>query len=114
MDADINKPALRGQYIISQLDDENSNLKIQEYTASSKDLAIQSFKIYYLDNIEKLKKIEIAQRESNSIFESSKNIVIHIDEIKQKNRITSYTIKGYQKMLLQDRVDFNVSCTVKY
>ncbi len=114
MDADINKPALRGQYSVSEIDDENSNLKIQVYKANKNELPIQSLKIYYLDNIEKLKRIEILQMESNSIFESTKNIILNIDEIKSQNRITDYTITGFQKMLLQDQVDFNITCSVKY
>lgn len=114
MDADINKPALRGQYSISEGDDGNSNLKTLAYSANSETLPIQSFKVFYLERIENLKRIEIIMKESNSIFQSSKHIVMHFDEIKGKNRITDYTIKGFQKMLLQERVDFNVRCSPKY
>jgi hypothetical protein len=114
MDADINKPALRGQYTISEGDAENSNLKILAYSANSETLPIQSFKVFYLEKIENLKRIEIKMKESNSIFQASKNIILDLDEIKKQNRITHYSINGYQKMLLQDRVDFNVSCSLKY
>ncbi|MTI41065.1 hypothetical protein [Fulvivirga lutimaris] len=114
MDADINKPALRGQYSISEGDDENSNLKILAYTANSETLPIQSFKVFYLDKVENLKRIEVRMKESNSIFQASKNIILDLDDIKNQNRITHYSIKGFQKMLLQDRVDFNVRCSLKY
>lgn len=114
LDADINKPALRGQFTITKRDDDNSNLKIQEFKANSKDITVQYLRIYYLDEVEKIKKIEITQNESNSIFQSSKEIALHFDEIKGKNRLTDYNIKGYQKMLLQDRVDFDINCTLKH
>jgi hypothetical protein len=113
-DADINKPALRRQYSISEQDDDNSNLKIQTYTAEKEDLVTQSLKIYYLDKIENLKKIEILQKQTNSIFKSTKTITIHFDEIQLESRIISYVIEGHQKMILQDRVDFNIKGSLQH
>ncbi|HNP18420.1 MAG TPA: hypothetical protein PKL31_08315 [Fulvivirga sp.] len=104
--ADINKPAMKGNYKISVYNDTQSNLKVKSYEAISKGTAVQSLQLYFLDNIEKLKKLEMVTHEKNSIYNSTKHLNMEFDEVKGGLRLTSYTITGYQKMILMDTVKF--------
>ncbi len=105
-DTDINKPAMKGNYKVSFYNDPQSNLKVKSYEAISKGIAVQSLQLYFLDNIEKLKKIEIVSHEKNSIYNSTKYLNMEFDEVKDDLRLTSYTITGYQKMILMDTVKY--------
>jgi hypothetical protein len=114
LDADINKPALKGQYVVTDQKDPKSNLKIRSYTTNSKKLAVDWLKVYYLDDISKIKKIEIGITEENSIFNSKKELKMEFDTVKDSFNLMLYSIEGFQKMILKDEVHFSIQGNVKH
>lgn len=107
-DLNVNEPALIGRYKISEREDLNSNLKVMSYQALEDELEIKSFDIYYLKNISDVKIITAQSKSKNSIFESEKNIRLEFDKENEDLQLKSYTSKGFQKMILQDSVVYEV------
>lgn len=105
---DINKPANVGKYHTEQgLKDSNSNLFI--YTIESTEtLPVVFLKVYYLDNLSNIRKIEGLYREESSLLQSSRHLSMEFESINNKIVLTSYSITGGQKMLLRDSVQFSV------
>ncbi len=108
-EADINKPALRGLYELKEYNDTNSNLKVLEYQAINEAPVVRSLKLYYWNSIDKLKKIEASIVENNSIFDSEKQMKLTFDEINKQMILMNYYASGYQKMLFQDSVIFEIN-----
>ncbi|QSE98115.1 hypothetical protein [Fulvivirga lutea] len=113
-DLDINKPALIGRYNRKVVDDINSNLKVIDYSANEDNLRIRKFRIYYLDKPENIRIISAMSKESNSIFKSSKKIKLEFDEFDGQTVLTSYSLRGYQKMILQDSIVFKVDARLMH
>lgn len=111
---DINKPALVGRYSISKEKDKNSNLEILRYQAMDNSLEVEYFELYYLKELSDLKLIKAESSESNNIFKSSKSIEIELDHINGDLLLKSYSVKGYQKMILQDSVNFIIQGKIRY
>ena len=111
---DINKPSLSGRYKQIKKKDTNSNLDVIRYESTEDDLDVEYFELYYLKELKELKLIKASSFESNSIFKSSKNIELELDNINDKLQITRYNVKGYQKMILQDSVKFRIEGKITY
>lgn len=106
---DINKPANVGKYLIAHgVKDVNSNLLI--YTIESTErLPVVFLKVYYLNNLSNIRRIEGLYREESSLLKSSRKVSMEFQNIDNKIVLTSYSITGGQKMLLGDTVQFSVN-----
>lgn len=106
---DINKPANVGKYRTEKdVKDLNSNLRI--FRMESKEaLPVVFLKVYYLDNLSDIRKIEGLYREESSLLKSSRQLSMEFQNINNKIVLTSYSITGGQKMLLGDTVQFSVT-----
>jgi hypothetical protein len=106
---DINKPANVGKYRMEQRGkDANSNLLI--YTIeSTEQLPVVFLKVYYLDNLSNIRRIEGLYREESSLLKSTRQLSMEFQNIDNKIVLTSYSITGGQKMLLGDSVQFSVN-----
>lgn len=109
---DINKPALIGRYNLEEKPDPNSNLRLITYQAKSDELEVQQFDIYYLNQRDNIKWIKAKSREQNSIFSASKEVELEFDKSDGQWLLKHVLIKGYQKMILQDSVLFQVEGTI--
>ena len=105
---DINKPTLDGLYTITVSDDTNSNLAVRTLSTDSREAEVKYLKLYYLDQLEKLKKIEALYIERNPIYASRREVTLVFDEVQNKRLLKRYKISGSQKMILQDTVKFEV------
>ena len=104
----INKPTYKGSFAIeSGLEDTKSNLKVRAFI-NTKGLPIEYFKIYYQDRPFKLRKIQAFIRESNSLYKSSRTLAMEFQDLYNKTVLTSYSIKGGQKMIAGDSIEFEV------
>lgn len=109
---DINKPANIGKYRTEQgVKDINSNLLIYKIESTEK-LPVVFLKVYYLDNLSNIRRIEGFYREESSLLKSSRQLSMEFENINNKIVLTSYSVTGGQKMLLGDSVQFSVNGTV--
>lgn len=108
-DTDIDKPALIGRYDEKQTDDPHSNLTVSRYETLDNDLEVQSMAIYFLNDPENIKRIEITGRRKTILFRSSLKVVMQFDNIDGELLLEEYEIQGDQKMLWQDPLQYRVS-----
>jgi hypothetical protein len=110
----MNKPINKTKYLIDDgLYDPGSNLTVKAFT-SLEPLPVRSMRIYYDIDIRKPRKIEAIFDEENSLYESSKNLLLEFQQINNKNLLTYYSIDGGQKMILSDSVTFSVRGKIKF
>ncbi len=105
---DINKAMLRGLYTSSVADDTNSNLTIRTLATDSREAEVKYLKLYYLNEIKNLRKMEALWVEQNPIYISSRKLSLTFEDISEKLLLKGYKIDGTQKMILQDTVRFEV------
>lgn len=110
----INRPALKGVYDLKEYDDPRSNLKIREYSSTKEGVEVPFLKLYYLESVENLKMIEARYIEDNPIFKAQRNLKFVFDDFTGQPLLKTFSIKGSQKMLLKDRVDFEVKGEIKF
>lgn len=105
----INKPVNIGSYLVNDgLFDPGSNLTVKAFT-SLKKLPVVYLKIYYQGNIEKPRKIEALYDEASALHQSARHLSMHFHQIGSRTILTSYFIKGGQKMVFGDSVAFYIS-----
>lgn len=104
----INKPINKGSYLVDDgLFDPGSNLTVKAFT-SLKKLPVVYLRIYYQGNIEKPRKIDALYNEANPLYESARLLSMHFQQIDNKTVLTSYAIRGGQKMIFGDSVAFYI------
>jgi hypothetical protein len=104
----INKPINRRYYSIEDLSDSRSNLKVKSF-ATKEDLPVRFIKIYYYKDPNKLRRLEAHFKESNSLYNSSRDLAMDFQQFGDTVVLTSYNIVGGQKMLLDDSVQYRIS-----
>lgn len=106
---DINKPSNVGKYHVeAKAKDLNSNLLV--YTIESNEtLPVAFVKVYYLNTLSNIRRIEGFYREESSLLKSSRQLSMEFQNINNKIVLISYSIVGGQKMLLADSVQFSVN-----
>ena len=105
----INKPIHQGKYAVeSDLRDPNSNLRIRAFKALDPSLPIAYLKVYYQGSLTQVRRIEGAYREQNALYTSTQILSMELQEIHNKTRLTSYSIRGGQKMILADSMALGV------
>jgi hypothetical protein len=105
----INKPIYQGKYKVeNDLRDPNSNLRIRAFTALDDELPVAYLKVYYQGTLQDVRRIEGIYREVNGLYASTQILSMELQEIHNKTLLTSYSIKGGQKMILADSMALGV------
>jgi hypothetical protein len=105
----INKPVNRQRYQINDgLTDPSSNLTVKEiYTTEN--LPVAYMRIFYQESIHKPRKIEaLFNGDENMLYTSSRLISLHFRQVNNETLLTSYSIQGGQKMMMDDTVTFSI------
>ena len=109
LDANIARPGLRGAYY-------EESLTIQEgisrtiYTAKNTKVAVQTFECLYQNEI--LNQINITIREKNSIFTSTKDLVLYFNST--GDHIIGFDVIGEEKMQLKEDLHFKIKAVITY
>lgn len=112
---DINQPVLQGLYQVANRNDDKSNLKIREFIAAEgEDLKVTYLRLYYLNDLSQVRKLEAEYHEDNPIYNSGRVLEMEFEDIKGTPMLSAYAITGSQKMMLQDLTTFSIQAEVKY
>ena len=106
---EINKPVNKGRYEIRDgLMDPGSNLTLKVFK-SKEPLPVTYLKIYYQGNISKPRKIEALYDEENRLYKSARLLSMQFQQLGNQSVLSSYSVKGGQKMVFGDSVAFYIS-----
>lgn len=109
---DINKPTNASKYRTERdVKDATSNLLIYSIESIEK-LPVSYLKVYYLNTLSDIRKIEGVYREESSLLNSARHLSMEFQNINNKIVLTSYSMTGGQKMLVGDSVQFSVHGTI--
>lgn len=111
----INKPIFKNAFLVSDEEDTKSNLKIRLYQLnpqSNLKSPVDFVRLYYLNNIHHLKKIESVYQEENALYFTKRSLTLEFEEKTDRSMLKRYAISGVQKMILNDSVKFTISSTV--
>jgi len=105
----INKPVNRSYYSIEEFSDSRSNLMVKSFTTKEEDLPVKYFKIFYQNKPSRLRKLEAHFNELTSLYKSSRELTMDFQQFGDTVVLTSYSIVGGQKMMLDDSVQYRIS-----
>ncbi|MBL6446126.1 hypothetical protein JMN32_07395 [Fulvivirga sp. 29W222] len=109
----INKSALQGYYEEKEYNDPYSNLKVKEYAGLSDDLEVPYLKLYYLDTPDNIRIIEAEYVENNPVYHSKRNLKFVFNDFTGSSLLHKYSVKGIQKMIFKDSVNFEIKAEIK-
>lgn len=110
----INKPIYAQAYeVVDGVKDDNSNLMVMTLNAK-KSVPVKQFKIFYQNELEKVRRIEAQIVEQNTLYYTSRKFTIELDDHQGMLAISRLQAKGVQKMILRDSVRFSISSTINY
>jgi hypothetical protein len=104
----INKPTNRVVYRREDnLTDPTSNLKILVFTAQE-EAPVGFLKIYYEGSVEHVRKIEASFADENPMYKSHRELALEFTEVRMRPLLSSYALRGGQKVFLGDSVRYEV------
>ncbi|MEO8472273.1 MAG: hypothetical protein ABI477_08765 [Chryseolinea sp.] len=103
----INKPINRDSYKIEMKSDDRSNLMIRSFS-TSENLPVKYVNIYFKNTSDRIRKIEASYTESNALYHSSRILTMVFEPIRDSAVLTSYSIVGGQKMVMDDSVKYDI------
>lgn len=109
----INKPVYVNAFDIEDIKDANSNLSVRSYK-STRDVQVAEVNFYYQDTFNKLRKITAVTRENTSLYTTTRNLEMQFDIDHDGILLTGYSIKGTQKLILNDTVNFLIQSMIEF
>ena len=103
----INKPTYKGHYLVTEEKDSKSNLTVKSYTCDIKS-SVPVVRFYFQNDLSNLKRIESQYIEQNALYYTTRELTLSLEGAKGKIYIYDYAIKGVQKMILSDSVQFSI------
>ncbi len=108
----INKPVYRDSYESSVEPDPRSNLIIKSWVARG-DEPLRTIRIFYLDHISQIKKIEARLEETNFVFTSYQDIQLDFTVLGGSPQLERYKISGMQKYFMGNLRGFSLEGIVQ-
>lgn len=106
------KPAYRDLYKMEDgLTDGQSNLTVRQYSATQP-VPVPLIRFYYFQNFDQLKKIEADYQDANSLYATVRHLVMEFEEKEGTPVLSSYSMKGFQKMMLSDSNHYYIQSQV--
>lgn len=111
--ADINKPNLRGSFEVNEEGMAEQGAKATTYTAKDKkDIGIEYLKVFRKDG--NLERVETLYTETNALYNTFRKLELFFEPAGNKARLTAYSVDGRQKMVLKDTVFYTISAEIQY
>lgn len=107
----INKPGFANDYRVEAEDDPHSNLQVRVYKGPSK-ATVPEVKLYFLNDLVHLKKIEGRVVEHNALYTSERHLQLTFDDRNGIAQLSGYKVTGMQKMALRDSVMYRVESQI--
>jgi hypothetical protein len=107
----INRPINRRLYKAEDARDKESNLRIRSFTATE-ELPVKFLKIYYFRKLDQIRRIEAVYDTENSLYASTRHLVMEFENISGRPTLTSYSVDGGQKMFLDDSVEYTIDASI--
>lgn len=104
----INKPVNRSYYAVEETSDSRSNLIVKSFTTTQDDVPVKYFKIYYQSKPSRLRKLEAHFNELTALYKSGRELTMEFQQFGDTVVLTSYSIVGGQKMMLDDSVQYRI------
>jgi hypothetical protein len=86
---------------------------VKSFSTKEEGLPVKYFKIYYQYNPSRLRKLEARFYELSSLYKSSRELTMDFQQFGDTVVLTSYSIVGGQKMMLDDSVQYRISGSLK-
>lgn len=109
--ADINKLGLEDAYITEQLSAGTDRYKKID-SAKTNAPTIRTIEYNYYKNV--LENIRIVVREKNTVYEFDKELLLEFKQINGKSLLSSFAIKGNQKMVLKSPLTYSLNAKLEW
>lgn len=114
-EADLNKPVLRDQYVVSDSSLEDSDLQLKFYRAKRPDkVDIPYVKVFYQDSLSAVRRVEAFFREENPLYSTQRSMSLRFEEHGENVRLAEYVTTGKQKMILRDSIMYRNEGRIQY
>lgn len=114
-EADLNKPVLRDEYVVSDSSLEDSGLQLKFYQAKRPgEVDIPYMKVFYQDSITRVRRIEAFFREENPLYSTQRNMSLQFEDLAGDIRLSGYSTTGKQKMIFRDSILYRNTGQVYY
>ncbi|MCF0053092.1 hypothetical protein LXM25_23690 [Dyadobacter sp. LJ53] len=108
--ADINKPAYRNSYVVTRSDSSVYEYKIKD----GENLPVRLLTIKVDSATQQPVMVKALLRSENRIYSSEKTIELTPSRRDNLLGVSSYSVKGYQKLLFMDRKSFNITAKIGF
>ena len=108
----LNLPIYKGGYIVTTHPDVKSNLTVREYRAKT-ELPILTLRLLYLDQPNKLKRVEAEFVRKDFYSESYKKLQLDFSLLGDTIRLESYHISGVQQYFWGTPNHFSITSIIK-
>lgn len=107
---EVNKPAFRDRYDVTEERDTKSNLTVRSIQLRPGSQApVLGLKLYYLRNLTNLRKIDATMGTDNVLYKKLQSVVVDFETVNGVSLVQHYRIEGTQKMIMDDVVHFVIA-----
>jgi hypothetical protein len=107
----VNRSIYRDSYQLTVESDKHSNLTVKSWIAT-KDAPVKSLKLFYLDKMDRLKRIE-AELSTNDLYaQSSKKLSLDFSILGDTVRLETYSVSGTQQYFWSAPRYFSVDAVI--
>jgi hypothetical protein len=108
----MSRPIYRDAYQQTVLRDTQSNLMVKTWTAKE-DAPVKSLKLFYLDKIDRLKRLEAEFSTTELYTQSNKKLSLDFSILGDTVKLETYSISGMQRYFWSDPRYFSVVATIR-
>lgn len=113
-EVDINRPALRDYFTVTRQQDPATGHTTETYHRKPDAYTMVEFLEVELDGQQRLRQLRAATRQDNMLLYSHRDLALSATPVGNTSRITTYHIRGVQKLILADSTRYAVRGQIQY